>query len=173
MLQLKQAEESSLESSLEPSPLGNHAERVVEGHRLIQASSDVLLGWLRTKGLDGVERDFYVRHRWDWKTSPELTRISAQRLAAHSRLCAWTLARAHSRTGSPVEMASYMGSGSARQRPRRVLCRSEPNRLRRVRCRARQRQRTRALLTTIPRPLSGAGWAAVKYFFLPEEANGE
>jgi len=111
VLQLKQAENSVLEPVLEPSPYENHGERVVEGQRLIQASSDVLLGWLRTKGLDGVERDFYVRQLWDWKTSSDLASFAAPGLTTHGRLCAWTLARAHARTGNPVAMASYMGSG--------------------------------------------------------------
>ena len=113
VLQLKQAEASALESFLAPSPYANQGERVVEGQRLIQASSDVLLGWLRSTGLDGVERDFYVRQLWDWKTSPDLAMVSAPGLRAHARLCAWTLARAHARTGNPVAMASYLGSGTA------------------------------------------------------------
>lgn len=113
VLQLKQAESSALEAYLGVSPYANHGERVIEGQRLIQASSDVLLGWLRTKGLDGVERDFYVRQLWDWKTSADLATVSAPRLAAHARLCAWTLARAHARTGNPIAISSYLGSGEA------------------------------------------------------------
>lgn len=113
VLQLKQAEASALEAYLGPAQYPNHGERVIQGQRLIQASSDVLLGWLRTKGLDGVERDFYVRQLWDWKTSADLATVSAPRLTAHARLCAWTLARAHARTGNPIAIASYMGSGAA------------------------------------------------------------
>ncbi|WP_394249589.1 DUF2252 domain-containing protein [Arthrobacter pityocampae] len=113
VLQLKQAEASALEAHLVPSRYPNHGERVVQGQRLIQASSDILLGWLRTEGLDGVERDFYVRQLWDWKSSANLTTISATGLTAHSRLCAWTLARAHARTGDPTAIASYLGSGAA------------------------------------------------------------
>ncbi|WP_434992174.1 DUF2252 domain-containing protein [Arthrobacter sp. Ld5] len=113
VLQLKQAASSALEAHLGPSRYPNHGERVVRGQRLIQASSDVLLGWLRTAGLDGIERDFYVRQLWDWKTSADLTTISASGLAAHARLCAWTLARAHARTGDPTAIASYLGQGAA------------------------------------------------------------
>ncbi|WP_231554474.1 DUF2252 domain-containing protein [Arthrobacter sp. L77] len=113
VLQLKQADTSALEAGLGPSRYANHGERVVQGQRLIQASSDVLLGWLRTTGIDGVERDFYVRQLWDWKTSADLTTASASRLTAHARLCAWTLARAHARTGDPTAIASYLGSGEA------------------------------------------------------------
>ncbi|MBG6224293.1 uncharacterized protein (DUF2252 family) [Arthrobacter sp. CAN_A2] len=113
VLQLKQADASVLEIHLGPSRYSNHGERVVQGQRLIQASSDILLGWLRTTGIDGVERDFYVRQLWDWKTSADLTAVSASRLMAHARLCAWTLARAHARTGAPTAIASYLGSGAA------------------------------------------------------------
>ncbi|HSL37826.1 MAG TPA: DUF2252 domain-containing protein [Arthrobacter sp.] len=113
VLQLKQAEASALEAHLGPSVYPNHGERVIQGQRLIQASSDVLLGWLRSKGLDGVERDFYVRQLWDWKASADLSTVSAPQLTAHGRLCAWTLARAHARTGSPIAIASYLGSGAA------------------------------------------------------------
>lgn len=112
VLQLKQAEASALEAYLGASHYPNHGERVVQGQRLIQASSDVLLGWLRTKGLDGVERDFYVRQLWDWKTSADLATVSAPKLTAHARLCAWTLARAHARTGNPIAIAAYLGSGA-------------------------------------------------------------
>jgi uncharacterized protein (DUF2252 family) len=112
VLQLKQAEASALEAHLGPSHYENHGERVVQGQRLIQASSDVLLGWLRTEGIDGVERDFYVRQLWDWKSSADLETVSAPRLTAHARLCAWTLARAHARTGNPTAIACYLGSGA-------------------------------------------------------------
>ncbi|GAA1126533.1 DUF2252 domain-containing protein [Arthrobacter flavus] len=111
VLQLKQATPAVLEAFLGPSTYQNHGERVIEGQRLIQASGDVLLGWLRTKGLDGVDRDFYVRQLWDWKSSTDLGRVSGPGLAAHSRLCAWTLARAHARTGNPQAIASYLGTG--------------------------------------------------------------
>lgn len=110
VLQLKQATPSVLEAFLGPSDYQNHGERVIEGQRLIQASGDVLLGWLRTKGLDGVDRDFYVRQLWDWKNSTDLGRVSGPGLAAHARLCAWTLARAHARTGNPQAIASYLGT---------------------------------------------------------------
>jgi hypothetical protein len=83
---------------------------VVEGQRLMQAASDILLGWLRTSDLDGRRRDFYLRQLWDWKGSADLTSTRPSDLATHARLCAWTLARAHARSGDAIGIAAYLGS---------------------------------------------------------------
>jgi hypothetical protein len=86
---------------------------VVEGQRLMQASSDVLLGWTRFRGLDGVERDFYVRQMWDWKTSADIDAMDALGLGVYACLCGWTLARAHARSGDRQAIAAYLGAGTA------------------------------------------------------------
>jgi uncharacterized protein (DUF2252 family) len=109
-LQAKEAQRSVLEPFAGPSEFDNQGQRVVEGQRLVQAASDIFLGWVRSTGIDGEERDFYVRQLWDWKTSADLETISPKGLAVTDRMCAWTLARAHARTGDPVAIAGYLGS---------------------------------------------------------------
>jgi len=84
---------------------------VVAGQRLMQASGDILLGWIHVKGFDGQQRDFYVRQLWDWKSSVNLESILPKGLVAYGRLCAWTLARAHARSGDRIAVAAYLGSG--------------------------------------------------------------
>jgi hypothetical protein len=90
--------------------------RVVEGQRLMQSASDIFLGWIRTTGLDGKERDFYVRQLWDWKTSVDVDAMDADSLAAYAGLCGTTLARAHARCGDAVAIAAYLGSSDASDR---------------------------------------------------------
>jgi uncharacterized protein (DUF2252 family) len=111
-LQAKEAQRSVLEPFAGPSEYDNQGQRVVEGQRLVQAASDILLGWLHTTGIDGEERDFYVRQLWDWKGSADLERIRPRGLAVYARLCGWTLARAHARSGDALAIAGYLGSGS-------------------------------------------------------------
>ena len=83
-LQFKEAEASVLEPFLGKSEFANHGQRVVEGQRLTQAASDIMLGWIRTAGVDGVERDFYVRQLWDAKGSA-LVDVDGPEAAAHLR----------------------------------------------------------------------------------------
>ncbi len=113
LLQVKEAEASVLEQFLGASDHANHGERVVSGQRLMQSASDILLGWIRATGLDGVERDFYVRQLWDEKGSADVDRMKRSGMKAYARLCGWTLARAHARSGDPFEIAGYLGTGSA------------------------------------------------------------
>jgi uncharacterized protein (DUF2252 family) len=115
-LQCKEAQASVLEPYAGAAEEENHGERVVRGQRLMQAASDILLGWLRSPGLDGVKRDFYVRQLWDWKTSANVDAMEPATLEAYARLCAWTLARSHARSGDPVAIAGYVGSGEALDR---------------------------------------------------------
>ncbi|HEY3828879.1 MAG TPA: DUF2252 domain-containing protein [Solirubrobacteraceae bacterium] len=111
-LQMKEAESSVLEEFLGPSEFENHGERVVAGQRLMQASSDIFLGWLHVEsGLDGQERDFYGRQLKDWKGSAEIEQMNPKGLAAYGRLCGWTLARAHARSGDRIAIAAYLGRG--------------------------------------------------------------
>jgi uncharacterized protein (DUF2252 family) len=111
VLQAKEAEASVLEDHLGPAAYANHGERVVQGQRLMQASSDILLGWLEADGFDGVTRDFYLRQLWDGKASFDVTTMSPARLARYAQLCGWTLARAHARSGDRAAIAAYLGSG--------------------------------------------------------------
>ena len=102
LLQAKQAEASVLERFVWPSVYENHGERVVRGQRLMQAASDIFLGWRREPGIDGVERDFYLRQLHDWKGSAEVDTMNARIARIYARLCGETLASAHARpaTGS-------------------------------------------------------------------------
>ncbi|MGO8904826.1 MAG: DUF2252 domain-containing protein [Solirubrobacteraceae bacterium] len=112
-LQLKEAEASVLEEFLEPSPFHNHGERVVTGQHLMQASSDIFLGWVHVEsGLDEKERDFYGRQLKDWKGSAEVEQMVPRGMAVYGRLCGWTLARAHARSGDRVAIAAYLGKGA-------------------------------------------------------------
>ena len=110
LLQLKQAEASVLEPFLGKSELDNHGQRVVEGQRLCQAASDILLGWIRTTGVDGVARDFYVRQLWDAKGTASLETMAPSALAAFAKACAAELARAHARAGDAIAIAAYLGT---------------------------------------------------------------
>jgi uncharacterized protein (DUF2252 family) len=112
-LQIKEAEASVLEPYAGRSGFANHGQRVVEGQRLLQASSDIMLGWIRTEGLDGVERDYYVRQLWDWKFSADIDSMSAKTMEVYARLCGWTLARGHARSGDRIAIAAYLGSGES------------------------------------------------------------
>ena len=76
----------------------------------MQASSDIFLGWVRNPaGLDGNQRDFYVRQLWDWKGGFEIETAPAAALEPYALICGWTLARAHARSGDRIAMASYLG----------------------------------------------------------------
>ena len=86
---------------------------MVAGQQLLQASSDVFLGWTRIPELDGADRDFYVRQLWDWKVSADLSRQDPATMAIYGQLCGWTLARGHARSGDRIAIAAYLGSGSA------------------------------------------------------------
>ena len=108
-LQFKEAQASVLERFAGPSEYANHAERVVSGQCMMQAASDILLGWGRTT-IDGAPRDFYVRQLRDWKGSFVIDKMVPGGLSLYGRVCAWALARAHARTGDRVAMASYLGS---------------------------------------------------------------
>lgn len=113
MLQLKEAQPSVLEPYLGASKVANHGERVVHGQRMMQAASDILLGWDRMAGIDGVERDFYVRQLWDAKGSVDVARIIPDGMLRYAKLCGRTLALAHARSGDPVAIGSYLGSSDA------------------------------------------------------------
>jgi uncharacterized protein (DUF2252 family) len=110
LLQVKEAETSVLSRFVGASKYTNQGQRVVAGQRLMQASSDIFLGWQRNEsGLDGQPRDFYVRQLRDWKFSIEIESMLPAGLQMYGALCGWTLARAHARSGDRIAIAAYLG----------------------------------------------------------------
>ena len=109
-LQAKEAQSSVLEPFVGKSRYATHGQRVVEGQRLMQAASDIFLGWNRLAGIDGVVRDFYIRQLRDWKGSWAPEAMVPQVMNLYGQMCAWTLARAHARSGDRIAIASYVGS---------------------------------------------------------------
>ncbi len=112
-LQAKEAQPSVLEPFVGKSRYANHGQRVVEGQRLMQAASDIFLGWNRITGFDGVDRDFYLRQLRDWKGSWAPEAMVPQVMALYGQMCGWTLARAHARSGDRIAIASYLGGSDA------------------------------------------------------------
>ena len=109
LLQGKQAEASALAGFAGASEYVNQGERVVAGQRLMQATSDIFLGWLRTQSPDGGDEDYYLRQLRDWKLSAEIELMRPQSMELYARLCGWTLARAHARSGDRIAIAAYLG----------------------------------------------------------------
>ena len=109
-LQIKEATASVLEEHLSKSKYRQHGERVVQGQRMMQAASDIYLGW--TKGLD-VRRHYYWRQLRDMKGSIDAETLLPVGLSFYGRTCGWTLARAHARSGDPVAIAEYLGKTDA------------------------------------------------------------
>ena len=113
-LQIKEAQESVLEPYLGQGEYENHGQRVVAGQQLMQATSDIFLGWLHSKEtLDGAERDFFVRQLWDWKTSVDLDTILPEGLELYGEVCGFLLARAHARSGDRIAISSYLGKSDS------------------------------------------------------------
>ncbi|MGO9078315.1 MAG: DUF2252 domain-containing protein [Streptosporangiaceae bacterium] len=109
-LQVKEAEASVLSRFVGASQYRNQGQRVVAGQRLMQASSDIFLGWQHTKsGLDGRPRDFYIRQLRDWKLSLDIDTMIPDGMRMYGAVCGWTLARAHARSGDRIAIASYLG----------------------------------------------------------------
>jgi uncharacterized protein (DUF2252 family) len=109
-LQVKEAQRSVLEPYAGPSHYEFCGRRVVEGQRLMQAATDILLGWPHgVRGPDGVVRDFYVRQLWDAKGSVPIEELTARGLGRYAHACGWTLARAHARSGDRGAIAAYLG----------------------------------------------------------------
>jgi hypothetical protein len=110
-LQVKEAERSVLSRFAGASKYANQGQRVVAGQRLMQATSDIFLGWQRTEaGLDGRPRDFYVRQLRDWKLSLDIAAMRPPGMQKYGELCGWTRARAHARCGDRIAIASYLGN---------------------------------------------------------------
>jgi uncharacterized protein (DUF2252 family) len=108
-LQAKEAQPSVLARYGGRSQYTNQGERVVAGQHLMQAESDIFLGWTRVPSPDGVNRDFYVRQLKDWKFSAPIELAIPSGMAVYARLCGWTLARAHARSGDRITLPAYLG----------------------------------------------------------------
>jgi uncharacterized protein (DUF2252 family) len=111
-LQAKEAQPSVLADYCGTSQYRNQGERVVAGQHLMQAQSDIFLGWTHATGPDGNERDFYVRQLKDWKFSAPLELMKPAGMRVYAQLCGWTLARAHARSGDRIALASYLGGSN-------------------------------------------------------------
>jgi uncharacterized protein (DUF2252 family) len=112
-LQVKEAQASVLEPHVRKVRYQSHGARVVTGQRLMQAASDIFLGWQRIKGMDGRTRDYYVRQLHDWKGSADVDRLRVPGATMYARLCGASLAKAHARWGDRIAIASYLGKGDA------------------------------------------------------------
>ena len=108
-LQAKEAQASVIEEFVGIKHRGQAGLRVVNGQRLMQAASDIFLGWQQVDGMDGVRRDFYLRQLRDWKASLPPEQMVPTGLTVYGRMCGWTLARAHARSGDRVSIAAYLG----------------------------------------------------------------
>jgi uncharacterized protein (DUF2252 family) len=115
-LQLKEATASVLERFLPRSRYANHGQRVVEAQKLMQAASDIMLGWERTEDIEGVPRSFYVRQLWDQKGSAVIETMDPRSMTIYAQMCGKELARAHARSGDPVAIASYLGASDVVER---------------------------------------------------------
>ena len=109
LLQAKEAQRSVLEAYTEPCPFPNSGERVVAGQHLLQAVSDIFLGWQQLVGIDGTTVDYYLRQLRDWKGNVDVDTVAASSLHVYAGLCGWALARAHARSGKALEIAGYLG----------------------------------------------------------------
>jgi uncharacterized protein (DUF2252 family) len=108
-LQIKEAQASVLEPFTAPSEFPNHGQRVVAGQRLMQSASDIFLGWERVPRERDIERDYYFRQLRDWKGSADVAGMTPEGMELWARMCGWTLARAHARSGDRIGIASYLG----------------------------------------------------------------
>jgi uncharacterized protein (DUF2252 family) len=112
LLQIKEAVPSVLSPYVGPSPYENQGRRVVEGQRMVQATPDIFLGWQQMVGVDGVNRDFYVRQLHDQKGSVELENLDPILMESYGRVCGWALARAQARSGYRFVLSGYLGKGN-------------------------------------------------------------
>ena len=107
---MKEAEPAVLSRFAGASKYANQGQRVVTGQRLMQASSDIFLGWQQVAtGPGGQHRDFYVRQLRDWKFSADIATMVPRGMRLYGALCGWTLARAHARSGDRFAIAAYLG----------------------------------------------------------------
>ncbi len=125
--QFKEAEASVLEPFIGKSEFSNHGQRVVEGQRLTQAASDIMLGFIRANGVDDVERDFYVRQLWDAKGSALVDLMAPDVMRTYAGVCGAELARAHARAGDAIAIAAYLGTSDTFDRALALFAESYAN----------------------------------------------
>jgi len=109
LLQAKQAQRSVLADYAGQSEYRNQGERVVAGEHLMQAVSDIFLGWQSAAPPGRRSADYYFRQLRDWKYSADIEDMNAAAMTGYGRMCGWTLARAHARTGDRIAIAAYLG----------------------------------------------------------------
>ena len=167
-LQVKEAEASVLSRFVGASKYTNMGQRVVAGQRLMQASSDIFLGWQRAEaGLDGKQRDFYVRQLRDWKYSIAIEDLIPNGMRIYGQACGWALARAHARSGDRIAIAAYLGGSDVfdtghhpvRERVRRPE-RTRPPGTRERRCLRTAHRRTRPVRSDWPGAARACGGSA-------------
>lgn len=112
LLQSKQAGRSALADYTGESEYRNQGERVIAGQRLMQASSDIFLGWIRARPTGGQDEDYYLRQLRDWKVSAVIEEMTPRSMGVYARLCGWTLARAHARSGDRIAISTYLGKST-------------------------------------------------------------
>jgi uncharacterized protein (DUF2252 family) len=112
LLQAKEAGPSALANYAGKSAYSNQGERVVAGQHLMQASSDIFLGWLRARPTTGLYKDYYLRQLRDWKLSAVVEEMIPPGMEQYARWCGWTLARAHARAGDRIAIAAYLGKSA-------------------------------------------------------------
>ena len=112
LLQAKQAGPSALAGYAGKSAYANEGERVVAGQHLMQASSDIFLGWLRARPTGSRNQDYYLRQLRDWKMSAAIEEMIPAGMQIYARWCGWTLARAHARSGDRIAIAAYLGNST-------------------------------------------------------------
>ena len=123
IMQVKEAQASVMEEFVGVSEYRSGGERVVAGQRIMQASSDIFLGWLTVdQSVDGGSRDYYVRQLRDWKGSVVIEAMDPTALSVYGQLCAATLAHAHARSGDRIAIASYLGTGAVFDRAILAFC---------------------------------------------------
>jgi uncharacterized protein (DUF2252 family) len=111
-LQAKEAQPSVLSGFVGPAREASNGERVVSGQRIMQATSDIFLGWQSITDPTGTPRDYYFRQLKDWKGSAEVDAMTPKSMAVYAQLCGWTLARAHARSGDRIAIGSYLGASA-------------------------------------------------------------
>jgi len=108
-LQIKEAVPSVLEPYTQPCEFENQGERVVAGQRLMQAASDIFLGWQHVEGVDGSAHQYYMRQLWDWKASADIETMVPELFNVYGQMCGWALARGHARSGDAIAIGAYLG----------------------------------------------------------------
>jgi hypothetical protein len=126
-LQFKEAEASVLEPFLGKSEYANHGQRIVEGQRLTQAASDIMLGFIKAEGVDGIKRDYYVRQLWDAKGSALVELMEPSLMSLYATVCGTELARAHARSGDAIAISSYLGTSESFDRALALFAESYAN----------------------------------------------